>query len=129
MALANLCVTRGRLGRTHFGVNEIVAVVIGAAIALASSLVVEWRTAQRALRQRWDSDRLTAVGDFVSAANKAIGALFDEGRSRGETRGDVSERDRESRSAMDAVRLAQARVQLMLPSQRGPFDLYRHTLD
>jgi hypothetical protein len=110
-------------------VNEIVSIVIGAAIALASSLLVEWRSAQRALRQRWDSDRLTAVGEFINASNKAIGALFDEGRSRGEKRDDLAERDRESRQAMDAVRLAHARAQLMLPGQRSPFDDYRRTLD
>jgi hypothetical protein len=109
--------------------SEIVSVVIGASIALASSLIVEWRTAQRALRQRWDSDRLTAVSDFINTSNKAIGALFDEGRSRGEVRGDLAEKDRESRVAMDAVRVAHARAQPMLPGQRSALDSYRKSLD
>jgi hypothetical protein len=63
------------LGETSF-MNEAIAVVLGALIALASSLIVEWRTARRALRHRWDNERLDAVGEFINASNKAIGALF-----------------------------------------------------
>ena len=49
-------------------------------------------------------------------SNKAIGALFDERRSRGESRDDLEEKDRESRQSMDAVRVAHARKRNLRPS-------------
>jgi hypothetical protein len=109
--------------------GDALAVVLGALIALASSLLVEWRTSRRALRHRWDEARLAAVGDFINASNTAIGALFDEGRSRGEDRDDLEVRDRVARQAMDAVRVAHARAQLMLASERPVLDSYRSSLN
>ena len=109
--------------------SQTLSVVLGALIALASSLIVEWRTSRRALRQRWDTNRLDAVGEFINASNRAIGALFDEGRSRGERRPDLPEKDRDARLAMDAVRVAHARAQLMLASERPVLDSYRNSLN
>jgi hypothetical protein len=90
--------------------------VVGGLISLATTLAVDVLRGRRELQHRWDADALAAVEHFIEVANRAIGALYDEGRARDRRPNEVDEiatLDRVSRGHMDAFRVAHARARLM----------------
>jgi hypothetical protein len=107
--------------------EALIGVIVGSAVSIAATLSAEVFKARRELRHRWDADALEAIANFVEAANLAIGALFDEGRSRG-TPGSSEEAtqrfDRASRAALDRVRVSHARARLLMSPIDDPLSSY-----
>ncbi len=87
------------------------------------------------MRHRWDQEILKAVGAYIESAQRAISALYDEGRSRrsaGSTDPDSAdslEFNRRSREAMDLVRTTRVIARLHAPSLQGTIKAYKDELD
>lgn len=111
--------------------ESLIGVLIGGLISIVTTLTIDARRAKRELRHRWDADGLEAIASYVDAVNRAIGALYDEGRSRSED-GAGSERleqfDRAARSAMDTTRVAHARARLVMNRMHVCLANYQHAL-
>lgn len=111
--------------------EALLGVVIGSVVAIGSTLTIEVYKQRRELRHRWDEPSLQAIIDFVEAVNRAIGALYDEGRSRC-VRGSHDEEtirlDRVSRTALDTVRVAHVRARLLRSSMDASLKGYLNAL-
>lgn len=111
-----------------------IGVVLGGIISLATTLTVDTIRGRRELRRRWDASSLEAIEHFIDVANLAIGAMFDEGRSRGrrdpeDSKDRIDHFDRLTRAALDKVRVAHARTRLLLAPLEPQLATYRTTLD
>lgn len=111
--------------------ESLIGVVIGGLISIITTVVMDHRNAQRELRHRWDADGLDAIETYIEAVNRAIGALYDEGVSRVRDGADsdrLAQFDRTARSAMDATRVAHARVRLVMRRLDAPLSSYQAAL-
>ena len=111
-----------------------IGVVLGGIISLVTTLAVDTIRGRRELQRRWDASSLEAIEHFIDVANLAIGAMFDEGRSRGrrdpeDPQDRIDDFDRQARAALDNVRVAHARTRLLLAPLELQLAAYRTTLD
>lgn len=97
--------------------EALIGVVIGGLVSVITTISIDVIRNRREMRHRWDGVALDAVTDFIEKVNIAIGYLYDEGRARhllGPSHDRTIELDRQSRSAMDGVRVSHARARLLL---------------
>lgn len=103
--------------------ETLVAVTVGGLVSIVATVTIDLVRGQRELRYRWDAPGLDALVAFVDATNRAVGVLYDEGRSRGEKLDGhelVAERDRLARTATDNVRVTHTRALLLLHPLKDP---------
>jgi gas vesicle protein len=112
--------------------DALIGVVLGGLISVTTTLAIDQVRSRRELRHRWDAAGLEAIAHFIEEVNKAIGNLYDEGRSRfvnGPDAEITANFDRQSRAAMDSVRVAHARARLLMSPVGDSLARYYQALD
>lgn len=106
--------------------------IIGGAIALTSTVVVDWLRHRRSHQYRWDQRGFDELRNFIADANLAIGAMYDRGRAlqrHGPDSDTFDHRKNAARVAYDKLRVSEACAVMSNPALRNEIAQVKQALE
>lgn len=118
--------------RDAVDVSALWGTIVGGAIALSSTVVIDWLRHRRSHQYRWDQRGFDELRNFIADANLAIGAMYDRGRALqryGPDSDTFDHRKNAARVAYDKLRVSEACALMSNPALRGEIAHVKQALE